>query len=109
MKNLPLGQVLVEAGFLTPEKLDEALALQKEKGGRLGDLLVENGYVTEHNLMLALQQRLEVPFVDLQEERIDRAAANLIQAQRDFFGAHTFERTDRPRGHCGSCRCESGE
>jgi 6-phosphogluconate dehydrogenase len=24
--------------------------------------------------------------------------ANLLQAQRDFFGAHTFERTDRPRG-----------
>ncbi|MBN1915072.1 MAG: decarboxylating NADP(+)-dependent phosphogluconate dehydrogenase [Parachlamydiales bacterium] len=24
--------------------------------------------------------------------------ANLIQAQRDFFGAHTFERIDRPRG-----------
>ncbi|MBN1440440.1 MAG: decarboxylating NADP(+)-dependent phosphogluconate dehydrogenase [Anaerolineales bacterium] len=24
--------------------------------------------------------------------------ANLIQAQRDFFGAHTYERTDRPRG-----------
>lgn len=24
--------------------------------------------------------------------------ANLIQAQRDLFGAHTFERTDRPRG-----------
>jgi 6-phosphogluconate dehydrogenase len=24
--------------------------------------------------------------------------ANLVQAQRDFFGAHTYERTDRPRG-----------
>ncbi len=24
--------------------------------------------------------------------------ANLIQAQRDYFGAHTYERTDRPRG-----------
>jgi 6-phosphogluconate dehydrogenase len=24
--------------------------------------------------------------------------ANLIQAQRDFFGAHTFERVDRDRG-----------
>jgi 6-phosphogluconate dehydrogenase len=24
--------------------------------------------------------------------------ARLIQAQRDYFGAHTFERVDRPRG-----------
>ena len=27
-----------------------------------------------------------------------RGSANLIQAQRDYFGAHTYERTDRPRG-----------
>ncbi|HYJ24612.1 MAG TPA: decarboxylating NADP(+)-dependent phosphogluconate dehydrogenase [Acidimicrobiia bacterium] len=30
--------------------------------------------------------------------RSERLPANLIQAQRDFFGAHTFERADRPRG-----------
>jgi 6-phosphogluconate dehydrogenase len=30
--------------------------------------------------------------------RRDRLPANLIQAQRDYFGAHTYERTDRPRG-----------
>jgi 6-phosphogluconate dehydrogenase len=24
--------------------------------------------------------------------------ANILQAQRDFFGAHTFERVDAPRG-----------
>ena len=27
-----------------------------------------------------------------------RLPANMVQAQRDYFGAHTFERTDRPRG-----------
>ena len=30
--------------------------------------------------------------------RTESLPANLIQAQRDFFGAHTYERTDRPRG-----------
>ncbi len=30
--------------------------------------------------------------------RSGRLPANLIQAQRDYFGAHTYERTDRPRG-----------
>ena len=30
--------------------------------------------------------------------RCQRLPANLLQAQRDFFGAHTYERTDRPRG-----------
>ena len=28
--------------------------------------------------------------------RAQRLPANLIQAQRDFFGAHTYQRTDRP-------------
>ncbi|MEE4277902.1 MAG: decarboxylating NADP(+)-dependent phosphogluconate dehydrogenase [Halieaceae bacterium] len=30
--------------------------------------------------------------------RSARLPANLLQAQRDYFGAHTFERVDRPRG-----------
>jgi len=30
--------------------------------------------------------------------RCARLPANLLQAQRDFFGAHTFERLDQPRG-----------
>ena len=30
--------------------------------------------------------------------RTARLPANLLQAQRDFFGAHTYERTDKPRG-----------
>ncbi len=30
--------------------------------------------------------------------RTERLPANLLQAQRDFFGAHTYERVDQPRG-----------
>jgi 6-phosphogluconate dehydrogenase len=31
--------------------------------------------------------------------RAERLPANLLQAQRDYFGAHTYERTDQPRGN----------
>jgi 6-phosphogluconate dehydrogenase len=30
--------------------------------------------------------------------RSARLPANLLQAQRDYFGAHTYERVDKPRG-----------
>lgn len=30
--------------------------------------------------------------------RSEQLPANLLQAQRDFFGAHTYERVDKPRG-----------
>ena len=36
-----------------------------------------------------------------------RLAANLVQAQRDFFGSHTFERTDKPRGEMYHCKWTS--
>ena len=36
------------------------------------------------------------PFFD--GYRSSRLPANLLQAQRDFFGAHTYERVDKPRG-----------
>ncbi len=32
--------------------------------------------------------------------RCERLPANLLQAQRDYFGAHTYERVDKPRGEC---------
>jgi 6-phosphogluconate dehydrogenase len=30
--------------------------------------------------------------------RREKLPANLLQAQRDYFGAHTYERVDQPRG-----------
>ncbi|MGM0432380.1 MAG: decarboxylating NADP(+)-dependent phosphogluconate dehydrogenase [Spirochaetota bacterium] len=51
----------------------------------------------------ALDKKIPVPalssalaFFDGYRSR--RLPANLLQAQRDYFGAHTYERTDRPRG-----------
>ena len=78
MKNIPLGQVLVETGFLTQEKLQEALAQQKGSGKRLGEILVDNGFITERDLMEALQRRLDVPFVDLQTQKVQREALELV-------------------------------
>jgi 6-phosphogluconate dehydrogenase len=40
--------------------------------------------------------------------RSRRLPAELIQAQRDYFGAHTFERVDRPRGEFFHHKWESG-
>ena len=38
--------------------------------------------------------------------RSETLPANLLQAQRDYFGAHTFERVDRPRGQFVHARWE---
>ncbi len=52
---------------------------------------------------LAVSQGVAVPAIGASlayydSLRSERLPANLLQAQRDFFGAHTFERIDRPAG-----------
>ncbi len=52
---------------------------------------------------LAVQSGVPVPAMSAALSYFDgytceRLPANLLQAQRDYFGAHTYERTDRPRG-----------
>ena len=39
-----------------------------------------------------------------QYRRSELIGASLVQAQRDFFGSHTFERKDKPRGEFFHCK-----
>ena len=58
----PLGELFVEAGILSEEQLETALAEQAAMGGRLGDKLVELGYVTRHALARLLAEQTGVEF-----------------------------------------------
>lgn len=79
MKNIPIGQLLVEGGYLTEEQLQHALQAQKESGGKkLGDLLVELEFISEQDLMLALKKRLNVPIVELQSQKVSIEAVKLM-------------------------------
>jgi type IV pilus assembly protein PilB len=78
IRNIPLGQILLENNIITQQQLDEALKKQKEQGKKLGDVLIETGTITENQLMKALEQRFKVPYVDLGELTIDSAAPGLI-------------------------------
>jgi len=54
-------------------------------------------------VMTAVKLGIPVPAISTALEYFDgyrheRLPANLLQAQRDYFGAHTYERVDKPRG-----------
>ncbi len=57
-----LGEILVATEGLLPEKLDEALALQAERGGRLGETLVTMKLLSEEQVLRALGRQLDLPF-----------------------------------------------
>jgi type IV pilus assembly protein PilB len=75
-----LGDLLVKGGKITQSQLQEALALQKEQGGRLGTNLVKLGHLTDRQLVEALSQQFKVPSVDLAGMEIDDAVVKIIPA-----------------------------
>jgi hypothetical protein len=58
----PLGALLVEKGFITDVQLKQALALQGDGGGFLGEILVDNGWLSASDLVLALAAQLGLDF-----------------------------------------------
>lgn len=53
----PLGRLLVENRYLTEAELDQALVEQRERRGRLGEILVARGYVSGTALARALAEQ----------------------------------------------------
>lgn len=84
MKNVPIGEVLKEYGYITEENIKEALRFQKTEAGngkRLGDLLKELGFVTERQVLEALGKKLEIEMADLSSLRIDTDVTAKIPKQ----------------------------
>ncbi len=62
-----LGEVLVEAGRITPEQVAEAVELQKQSKERLGRVLISMGIGTEKDIGRAIARQLGLEFVDLDD------------------------------------------
>ncbi len=72
-----LGDLLIEAGLITKEQLEETLK-EKAPGQRLGDALLQRGYITEQQLIEVLEFQLGIPHVSLYRYPIDPKLMNLV-------------------------------
>ncbi|HNX74502.1 MAG TPA: type IV-A pilus assembly ATPase PilB [Candidatus Rifleibacterium sp.] len=73
-----LGDALISEGLINEEQLQQALALQKKSGKRLGAVLVEMHLVTEQDIVQILSKQLRIPFIDLSNYLIDPVIAKLV-------------------------------
>jgi general secretion pathway protein E len=73
----PIGEILVESFGLPREKLEEALLAQKEKGGRLGEVLVGLKAIDEEQVARALGAQLDLAV--LKEIRADQVDLELVR------------------------------
>lgn len=77
-RKMRLGDALIQEGLINEEQLQQALALQKKSGKRLGAVLVEMHLVTEHDIVQILSKQLRIPFIDLSNYLIDPVIAKLV-------------------------------
>ncbi|OGN97278.1 MAG: hypothetical protein A2Y89_06895 [Chloroflexi bacterium RBG_13_51_18] len=73
-----LGDMLVEEKLITPEQLESALAVQKQKGGKLSDILLRQGLVKAEELAVVLSIQLKLPLIDLKRHTVQPLALRLI-------------------------------
>ena len=80
MRNIRIGDYLVEQKLITAEQLDQVLEAQRNGDGskRFGEMVVELGFISEINLAKALAAKLRVPYVDLANSEIDEEAVRKI-------------------------------
>lgn len=95
-KNIPIGEVLKEYGYINEEQLSQALSYQKEnRGKRLGGILIELGFITEKQMLTALAQRLNLRQIELQAVSVDVQAVEKIPEQlAKKYGILALEQTE---------------
>ena len=78
-----MGQILVEAGVISEQQLEEALARQQEEGlGRhLGAVIVSLGLAQEEVIARAVASQSDVEYFELDVALIDVDAAHLINVR----------------------------
>lgn len=73
-----IGDLLLEAGVITADQLQQALGQQKELKMRLGDVLITQGYITQQQFIEVLEFQLGIPHVQLYRQKIEQKVINLI-------------------------------
>jgi type IV pilus assembly protein PilB len=73
-----LGDILIDARVINDTQLSQALAVQKEKGQKLGETLIDLGFTTEVEIANALHRQLGLDFVVLSERRIEPEIIKLV-------------------------------
>jgi type IV pilus assembly protein PilB len=76
-----LTELLINNKLLTQEQLNEALEVQKTKGGRLSDIIVHLNFIKEADLISVLSQGLGFPLIDLKRFKVDPEIVKIIPAE----------------------------
>ncbi len=73
-----IAEVLVSKGFISKDKLEEAIKAQHDKGGNLSKILVEKGLVNENELLSVFSQEFGITPINLSKYKIEKEIISLV-------------------------------
>ena len=75
-----LGLLLIEAGIIEPEQLEQALLKQAKEAnsGYIGDILISTGLIDEKTRNRFLSQQLHIPSVELGHFEVEKSVLGMI-------------------------------
>jgi len=80
-KKMKIGEILVAAGVLREEQLNDALKSQNQLGGTLGENLIRLGFITEEALLQFLSEQLGIQHVNLSKVEVPASVQRLINIE----------------------------
>ncbi len=73
-----IGQLLIEAGKIDQDHLDNALLNQEENGTQIGEILINEGALSKKDFFDSLSFQLKIPLIDLDYYKIDNELIELV-------------------------------
>ena len=73
-----IGYFLIKGNIITEEQLAEALEIQTQEKGLLGQILVDKGFCTEADVSRAIEQKTGCKYVSIEEIGVNFAIANMV-------------------------------
>ncbi len=73
-----IGEILKDMDLISDHEIEESLAIQKRKGGTIGEILVKLGYVTDVDVLFALAAQTGMEVVDLDDIDIEPEVISLV-------------------------------
>jgi len=78
VNNKQLGELLFDRGIITQAQLDQALGVQRDKGGLIGEILVELGFVKEDDIAKSLTAKYGFPYLPLSNYEVNTEITSII-------------------------------
>ncbi|HEY7527880.1 MAG TPA: hypothetical protein VH660_01915, partial [Candidatus Deferrimicrobiaceae bacterium] len=80
-KKQKIGEILVAAGLVQEDQLQQALKAQNQLGGTLGENLIRMGFISEEALLNGLSEQMGIQHINLEKVEVPASVQRLVKLE----------------------------